>query len=158
MNEENKKLSNRKKPVHLPNLERHNQPTIIYVTVCTKNRRKILVTDIVHNTLKKIWENDTQYMVGKYIIMPDHIHLFCSPLVRDVKNVKQWGAFWKRRGSIDLPYLQPLWQRNCWDRQLRQSESYSEKWQYVCQNPVRQGFVNQSSDWSFQGELNELRW
>src|SRR5437870_3795556 len=31
----------RKRPVHLPVNERHNTPVILYVTVCTKNRKRI---------------------------------------------------------------------------------------------------------------------
>jgi len=51
-----------------------------------------------------------------------------------------------------------LWQRHFWDTQLRRGESYGEKWQYVLENPVRAGFVKQSQDWPYQGELNTLTW
>ncbi len=157
-NDANNKLAKRKNPIHLSNIEHFNQPIIIYVTVCTKNRKKVLATETMHNTLQKIWKEDQQYMVGKYIIMPDHIHLFCSPIIRDAKNVKDWVAFWKRKTSIELKNLKPLWQRDFWDRQLRNGESYSDKWEYIRQNPVRKNLVNKSEDWLYQGELNELRW
>lgn len=52
----------------------------------------------------------------------------------------------------------PLWQRQCWDTQLRTGESYDAKWDYVRNNPVRKGLVASPDDWPFQGELNVLSW
>lgn len=45
-----------------------------------------------------------------------------------------------------------------WDRQLRHGEHYGERWEYVRQNPVRAGFVKNADDWTWQGEMHELRW
>jgi putative transposase len=52
----------------------------------------------------------------------------------------------------------PLFQRDCWDRQLRTGESYAQKWEYVRNNPVRKGLVAAADDWPYQGELNVLVW
>jgi hypothetical protein len=51
-----------------------------------------------------------------------------------------------------------VWQRHHWDRQLRRGESYSEKWDYVWNNPVRHKLATDAAEWPYQGELNELRW
>ena len=56
------------------------------------------------------------------------------------------------------PRNPPLWQRDCWDRQLRTGESYTQKWEYVRNNPVRKGLVANADDWPYQGELNVLEW
>jgi putative transposase len=45
-----------------------------------------------------------------------------------------------------------LWQRGFFDHILRNSESYSQKWDYVCENPVRAGLVRTADEWPFQGE------
>jgi hypothetical protein len=52
----------------------------------------------------------------------------------------------------------PLWQRDCWDTQLRRGESYSAKWEYVRHNPVRAGLCAAPDEWPFRGEVNELMW
>lgn len=52
----------------------------------------------------------------------------------------------------------PLFQRDCWDTQLRKGERYSEKWEYVRYNPVRKGLAGTPDDWPWQGELNVLSW
>jgi putative transposase len=40
---------------------------------------------------------------------------------------------------------------------MRSSESYSQKWEYVRNNPVRAGLVAEPEAWPFQGEIAELR-
>ena len=68
--------------------------------------------------------------------------------------------YWRNAVTRAWPVTadKPLWQRDCWDRQLRQGDSYSEKWEYVRNNPVRAGLVARADDWPHQGELNVLRW
>jgi len=38
------------------------------------------------------------------------------------------------------------------------SESYSEKWNYVRENPVRAGLVNTADEWKFMGEIFRLEY
>ena len=85
----------RKHPVHLPSLCRHNEPVIIFLTVCSKNRRPILANASMHALLVKAWSLSRQWIVGRYIMMPDHVHLFCSPTDPEEENVKDWAAYWK---------------------------------------------------------------
>ncbi|MDA3924683.1 MAG: hypothetical protein PF904_08305 [Kiritimatiellae bacterium] len=151
-------VSARKHPVHMPFMERHNQPVIIFVTICSHQRRPVLACHQVHDALIRVWSESRQYLVGCYIIMPDHIHLFCSPAVHEAEGIASWGRYWKRAVSRQLNDLNPLWQRDCWDTQLRGVSHYREKWDYVRDNPVRKEFVADSDDWKYQGCLNELRW
>jgi len=147
----------RKHPIHLANVQHHNQPVILFVTVCTENRRPVLACERVHGVLLRIWSEANQYLVGRYVVMPEHVHIFCTPAVHDAENVKQWVAYWKRLASRELKDLQPLWQRDCWDTQLRNVGHYGEKWEYVVQNPVRKALVPSPEQWPYQGCLNELR-
>jgi len=52
----------------------------------------------------------------------------------------------------------PHWQKTFFDHVLRGSESYSEKWEYVSENPVRAGLVKRSEEWRFQGEIFSLEY
>ena len=36
---------------------------------------------------------------------------------------------------------------------MRDDESYTEKWIYVRENPVRAGLVARADDWPYQGEF-----
>jgi len=147
----------RRHPAHHPTVEQHNRSIIVFLTVCSRQRRKILADQAVQ-ALVSAWESTTQWKVGRYVVMPDHIHLFCSPAQRDAENIAKWVAYWKRLVSRKLPDLKPIWQRDCWDTQLRSHESYSEKWAYVRNNPVRAGLVADADDWQYQGTVRHLLW
>jgi hypothetical protein len=54
---------------------------------------------------------------------------------------------------VDGGIPSPHWQKDFFDHVLRSDESYSEKWQYMRQNPVRAGLVEKPEDWEFQGEI-----
>jgi REP element-mobilizing transposase RayT len=91
--------------------------------------------------------------------MPDHIHLFCAPLRPEI-SLDMWVRYWKSLVSRAWPGPEqhPIWQRHFWDTQLRQGESYYEKWFYVRENPVRRGLVSDSTVWPYAGELHDLAW
>jgi putative transposase len=145
----------RKRPAQWPTFENGNQSVLVFVTVCTHERRPLLANPRMHAELVAAWQL-SNWAVGRYMIMPDHLHLFCSPTVFPPAGLRQWVSYWKSLTALHVEGK--LWQRNCWDRQLRSGESYSEKWQYVRQNPVRANLVKASDDWPYQGELNILRW
>ncbi len=92
--------------------------------------------------------------------MPDHVHLFCAPADIHPKPLLQWVSYWKSCAARNWPRSDdaPIWQRHFWDTQLRRGENYSEKWEYVLQNPVRAGLTGRVEDWPFAGAIHELRW
>jgi hypothetical protein len=49
--------------------------------------------------------------------------------------------------------LASFWQPGFFDHLLRTADSYSAKWQYVWENPVRAGLVAQPEEWPYQGEI-----
>jgi putative transposase len=146
----------RRRPVHHPVVEPDNRSVIVFLTVCTADRRPILATPEMHALLRESWLQATHWRVGRYVIMPDHLHLFCGPATNPPESLRLWVAFWKRLAALAAGGR--FWQKNFWDTQLRRHESYAAKWNYVRNNPVRAGLVAQPEDWSYQGELNVLRW
>jgi len=135
-------------------------PLIVFITVCTKNRRPVLARDDIHGLLLEAWDVANLWQVGRYVIMPDHLHLFAAPAVRPLESVRKWTRYWKSYVSRHWPNPteHPLWQADIWDTQLRAAESYSAKWAYVRNNPVRAGLVASSDDWPYQGEVHCLPW
>ncbi len=93
--------------------------------------------------------------LGRYVLMADHLHVFVAlddekiTLANWMKSLKNSLSKALRIQKISAPH----WQETFFDHVLRSSESYSEKWEYVCENPVRAGLVKQSEDWPFQGEI-----
>jgi putative transposase len=150
----------RKHPAHPSPLDRHNQSTIVFLTVCSKDRKRILASPDCVAVIIQAWREATSWLVGRYVVMPNHIHLFCAPAVFPSQPLKQWVRYWKNVASRNWPrhQEQPIWQRDFWDTQLRRPESYDSKWQYVADNPVRAGLRNDATQWPHQGELNILPW
>jgi len=144
-------------PVHTALRERFNTSTIIFLTVCTKDRQPILANQNAHAALIEAWRTNPKWLVGRYVVMPDHVHLFCAPATSPPGLLASWVKFWKSEFASHFGQA-GLWQRHFWDTQLRRGESYEQKWHYVIQNPVRAGLVSAHEEWPFQGELNVLSW
>ena len=133
---------------------------VFFVTVCVAGRRAVLANEGVHGVLREVWQTGSRlhgWQVGRYVIMPDHVHLFCSPN-RDAAGLSEFVGGWKewsckslrrRLGLVDFQ-----WQPNFFDHVLRSAESYSEKWQYVRSNPLRAGLVVGGEEWPFAGHLD----
>ena len=214
-----------------------NRSVILFVTVIVDQRLPVLANDLAHATVKDAWQTVRDWIVGRYVIMPEHLHFFCSPVTFPPEDFHRWVRRWKAQVSRTFPTclrvgwsrmsvsmahqrersrlsrpddwaatsaappvsrqgapggsgracrdrpardapvgnwaatsaappamavgpkrFRPLFQPDCWDRQLRSCESYSQKWQYVRNNPVRKGLVANADDWPYQGEMNVLQW
>jgi len=134
-----------------------DQPTIVFVTVCTKYRIRWLATPEVHCLLREVWTKATAWLVGRYVVMPDHIHLFAAPNDTPI-TLDKWITYWKSQFSKRHGVPEHRWLTDHWDTRLRHEESYDQKWEYVRRNPVRHGLVGKPEDRPFQGEIHALRW
>ena len=181
----------RKYPSHNSVLMRHdNRTVILFVTVCVvgkgqRGRCPSLDNDLAHKCIVDAWYKADAWFVGRYVVMPDHVHFFCAPAAYPPFPFQRWMGYWKRlvaqtftggatssspqinagvftvRGNGDVaPPIahNTIFQRDQWDTQLRTGESYASKWEYVRNNPVRKCLVARADDWLYQGELNILQW
>ena len=133
-----------------------NNPTIAFLTVYTQGRKRGLANQTVHKALVDAWIAAEHWLVGHYVIMPDHIHLFCAPKT-DGYSIEHWITYWKRefrKRCKSAPKFQP----RGFHHRLRRSESYAEKLDYMLNNPVRAGLVKSTDDWKHQGVLRILPW
>ena len=227
-----------------------NRAIMLYVTVVTGKRNAMLADKAVQDCIVAAWKAAADWLVGRYVIMPDHIHFFCAPATYPPPDFHRWMKQWKAqvsrsfpiglragrahgrvalvatgngadashgrvalvatetpadtahgrvalvatgtpadtshgrvalvatgngadaalpptddaaatsaaRPNVPLSRPPPLFQRDCWDRQLRTGESYAQKWEYVRNNPVRKGLVAHADEWPYQGQVNVLEW
>jgi putative transposase len=127
------------------------------VTIATSQRRMIfsyqdLAKDIVIMLRMLCSENNVPLYA--YCIMPDHAHLLLSAsekmgiidFMREFKS-RSTRAAWKHglHGSI--------WQRSFYDHFLGSDEDCRTVADYIVQNPVRKGVVEQWGDYPFSGSL-----
>jgi REP element-mobilizing transposase RayT len=132
---------------------------VFFITTCTHRRRANLATDEAARILVEEWRGARErhgWNVLRYVIMPDHVHFFCSPqegasgLPVFLKRWKEWTA---KRLIRELRYERPVWQLEFFDHQMRSDESCAQKWEYVYRNPVRAGLVQKPEDWKYGGEI-----
>ena len=116
-----------------------------------------LASEEVHGLLVETWSEADEWLVGRYVVMPDHVHLFVGYAGSNVP-LENWVRFWKSSFSKRHGNLDHRRQSGFWDRALRRSESYEQKWEYVRQNPVRHKLVEMAEHWPYQGEINVLSW
>lgn len=173
-------------PSRLERIFQIYDPPLYFVTFCTARRRKILANEAVHEAFVDYGRcgEDRGVALGRYVIMPEHIHLFVRgshefqlglwmrglkralgvavvavAVIGDRGGKSEWRV--SRPAAAGGRHLQQparraatvIWQRGFFDHLLRNSESYSQKWNYVEQNPVRAGLVEKAEDWPYAGEI-----
>lgn len=136
------------------------QNPVYFLTTTVAGRRKLLDCDASYQVLAEEWRSAKSrhgWTIGRYVVMPDHTHFFASPTLgakplADMMNkLKEWSA--KRI----LPLIgrgPPLWQSRFFDHVIRDSMSFSEKWEYMRDNPVVAGLVGHPDDWPYQGYID----
>lgn len=147
----------------LPHLRPFALQPIVFLTVVTHDRRPLLACDPAQTILRALWTHSPLHdgwTVGRYLLMPDHVHLFARAAV-DAKPLARWVQMWKSMSSRELASQlnidPPLWQPDYFDRFLRSSDNYSEKWDYVAANPVRKRLVESTDEWMWQGVIADLK-
>jgi len=133
-----------------------------FITSCTKGRAMVLACEDVASILINEWNgarNRHGWVIGRYVVMPDHVHFFCAPEL-DSKPLSAFMGFWKewtsKAISQRLHLTGALWQEEFFDHLLRSAESYSQKWDYVRENLIRAGLVTSAENWPWQGEIDQL--
>ena len=147
---------------HLAHVRPFSPQPVTFVTVVTHRRAALLANPVAFGELTTSWRRSAEidgWFVGDYLIMPDHVHLFARSAF-DAKVLSTWIGSWKsisaRRLKPTLRWKDHLWQDDYFDRFLRSGESYSEKWTYVANNPVRKGLCRRVEDWPWKGRLYDL--
>ena len=144
------------RPPRLDRVFQGYDPPLYFVTFNTHKRRKLLANADVHAALIRFAHAGEMRGIGlgRYVIMPDHVHLFVRGNLDF--SLKQWVRMLKRDLSSTIPVMPPHWQSGFFDHVIRHSESYSEKWEYVRQNPARAELVQNANEWPWQGEVVRL--
>jgi REP element-mobilizing transposase RayT len=133
------------------------------VTTCTEGRRRLLADPRVHRLLLEEWIRLRErhgWEVGRYVVMPDHVHLFMrrvgggrrnSTLSEAVGGWKEWSA---KRMLRELELAPPIWQREFFDEVVDSDDVASRRWNYIRRNPERAGLVGDDGAWPFAGAVH----
>ncbi|MCL2022288.1 MAG: transposase [Betaproteobacteria bacterium] len=94
-----------------------------------------------------------RYHLLAWCIMPNHAHVLIYPLVALPKIVGSWKSYsgrWAMAQNSDLKLGingKTLWQREVWDRYMRDEYHLSCAIEYIHDNPVKAGLCAKPEDW-----------
>ena len=121
---------------------------LFFVTVCCEQRGQNSLCnakafEVLLSTLQH-YETKGWFYVRLFVAMPDHVHLLITfnPSVEISKSMGCWKSYCARK-------LDFKWQRGFFDHRIRNSEGAVEKAEYICNNPVRAGLVENIEDWPY---------
>ena len=113
----------------------------------------------IAQTVLAAWKafDEVRYHLLAWVVMPTHVHVLVTlkpgfPLAGIVQSWKSWTG---RRIRTQLsavsawPIGLPIWQRDYWDRFVRDEHHFAAAVAYIHQNPVKAGWCAAPGDWSW---------
>ena len=93
-----------------------------------------------------------------YCLMPNHLHFLTSPNSEVISIIDFVNQFKGKSTKVAWDYnIQgSLWQRRFYDHIVRKSEDLIEIANYILQNPVRKGLVENYEQYPYCGSIDEL--
>jgi putative transposase len=142
-----------RKQIHLKQFDYSQKGFVYYITICTQNKMNYFSD----NKITQIIKDEIKFRVEKkeilpycYCIMPDHMHMLLSLGSLYEKRLHDWIIAFKRytaRVAKNKFKIQPLWQRDFYEHIIRREESLIQKAEYIVNNPVREGIVEEWEDY-----------
>jgi REP element-mobilizing transposase RayT len=105
-----------------------------------------LIADIVEES---IWfGHPERYILQAYVIMPNHIHLLLGPVAdwNLAKILQGLKGFTAREINRKLGRRGAFWQDENFDHLIRNEQDWSDKFDYIHDNPVTAGLVTRAQD------------
>lgn len=141
----------------------YRMPGSYFVTICCAQRRLLFDGDEAKRVVQECWEELPSHFpaveLGAFVVMPNHVHAIvtllgpapvrarhASPLPDDAGPLPTLGtvvgsfksAVARRLHQVS-PTLHAIWQRNYYERVIRDEEELRRVGQYIRDNPVRWG-------------------
>lgn len=126
----------------------------------------ILQNENCAKTIIESWQffDKQRYDIIAYVVMPNHVHLMIKTY--DTFKIGQLVKTWKSRSIKEirkhfknadcqsaLPAIlqvgEPFWQREYWDRFIRDENHFIQAVNYIHENPVKAGLCNSPEEWQW---------
>jgi len=118
-------------------------------TCCLRDER---VGELMANALR-FWEGK-RYRLLAWCVMPNHVHVVCRLLAGQglSKVLQGWKSFPARKANVILGRSGAFWQREYYDRLIRDGDELRRAVRYVVGNPERAGLRGWRWVWSAGGD------
>lgn len=147
---------------HLSREQYARTDVVFFVTVCARHQgepfcadalARMVVDSLRHRQRQNLWR------LYAYCLMPDHLHAvvqLCGgatnePADEDLLTVLGRFRSYTTHQSWRHGIRGQLWQHDQYDRLLRNDCEFATRCQYVLDNPVRKGLVEDWTVWPYSG-------
>jgi len=137
-----------------------------FITVVTHKRRAILIKNI--ELLRKSFQLSMKrydYSINAIVILPDHFHMIITPkcsheyskIISHIKRSFVYGLDKKLKYECKLQIgssqykrqLSGVWQKRFYEHTIRNEKDMYLHLDYICQNSVKHGYVENAEDWKY---------
>ncbi|UFH58073.1 REP-associated tyrosine transposase [Sulfurovum mangrovi] len=144
-----------------------------FITMVTYKRKPILIENI--NLLRDSFERSKQhydYHIDAIVILPDHIHMIITPknaqeyskIIAHIKRSFVYGIGSNLRNQSKLATTPSqhkrghagIWQERFYEQTIRGEKDWLEKINYMKNNPVKHGHVDNIKDWKYSSFYKHL--
>ena len=110
-----------------------------------------------------------RYTLHAWCVMPNHVHVLFQPVEgwSMSKIISTWKSFtgrriseWKKRAGLEPggPGGPGVWQREYFDRYIRDAGHYANTVDYIQENPMKAGLVERAEEWRYSSAGITPRW
>jgi putative transposase len=112
------------------------------------------IADLVENALLHF--DGERHRLLAWCVMPNHVHAMIEPMgnwpLADV--IGSWKSFTAKQSNRLLGRTGAFWQRECFDRYIRNERHFATTIAYIESNPVKAGLVTDARLW----RCSSARW
>lgn len=130
---------------------------VYFFTLVTYERQPLLCTEQALARLKAAFRYTMKkcpFHINGLVVLPDHLHCIWELPEHDSDFSQRWNLF-KRyfsigmEGSLNERREKNICQRRFWEHFVRDECDFKRCLDYIYYNPVKHGYVDSPSDWSY---------
>lgn len=115
--------------------------------------------DLLRECIKTVKDRHP-FKIDAIVILPDHIHTIWTLPENDYDYAKRWmlikSSFSRKiikTENINTTRIKKrergIWQRRFWEHLIRDEIDFLNHIEYIHQNPVKHGYVDQATEWTY---------
>jgi putative DNA methylase len=107
------------------------------------------VAQVVQHAL--LFHDEVKYRLSAWVIMPNHVHLLCTPLSGNslAEIMHSIKSFTSSEANKMLNRKGRFWQKEYFDRYIRNARQFARTVTYIENNPVKANLCDKPEDWPF---------
>ena len=133
---------------HLPHWQSPN--AVYFITTRCKEGKTLTPSqkDIIFDAVKHL--DGKKYILYAVVVMPDHFHLIIQPIEKTKGAFYSLSEIMHSIKSFTAHEIgEPIWQHENFDRIIRDEKEFLEKINYIINNPIKKGIVENAEDYNW---------